>query len=97
MSVDRSELESMIRRILSESLKSHAPEEGHVHAPIDRHKAECVDCGTRNPAFNPDGVCENCENPVYQDDPECPWCRNSTRMRKLEKEDVQRLYSHRLR
>jgi len=86
----------MIRRIVSESLSAGGSQE-HSHAPIDKHRAECPDCGTRNSSFNPDGVCENCEMPVYQSDPVCPWCKASTKMRSLTKEDVQKLYGHRLR
>jgi len=92
--VSKEELESMIRRIVGESLRSGS---SHEHASIDRHYAECPDCGTRNPRFNPDLVCTNCDMPVYRDDPECPWCHNSNNARPLTKEDVARFYTRRLR
>jgi len=95
MSISKDELEAMIERIVSKHMQSTSVE--HSHKAIDKHYAECPDCGARNPNFNPDGACENCDMPVYKSDLECPWCHDSTRIRPLTREDTRRFYSHRLR
>ena len=97
MSATKEELESMIRRILSESLRDHKPEEGHVHAPIDKHLAECVDCNKKNDAFRPDGKCSDCGEPVYWSDPICPHCREGKTLVPWEDGEFQKRYGSRLK